>query len=99
MRFFICGSALRGQPDHGNLLDAVFAGEAHTADASRLRGEPQAQIFVDCAQLDASIRTRLLLKLLCQHITIPGQILRPLAAIMPCDALRTGNPWDRRRAV
>ena len=26
-------------------------------DAGRLRGEPQAQIFVDCAQLDASIRT------------------------------------------
>ena len=36
MRFFICGSALRGQPDHGNLLDAVFAGEAHTAPRYRL---------------------------------------------------------------
>ncbi len=36
MRFFICGSALRGQPDHGNLLDAVFVGEARTAPKYRL---------------------------------------------------------------
>jgi gamma-glutamylcyclotransferase (GGCT)/AIG2-like uncharacterized protein YtfP len=36
MRFFICGSALRGQPDHGNLLAAVFVGEAQTAPRYRL---------------------------------------------------------------
>jgi gamma-glutamylaminecyclotransferase len=36
MRFFICGSALRGQPDHGNLLDATFLGEAKTAPLYRL---------------------------------------------------------------
>ena len=36
MRFFICGSALRGQPDHGNLGDAVFLGEAATAPKYRL---------------------------------------------------------------
>ncbi len=36
MRFFICGSALRGQPDHENLGDAKFLGEAHTAPRYRL---------------------------------------------------------------
>lgn len=36
MRFFICGSALRGQPDHGNLQGAAFAGEARTAPKYRL---------------------------------------------------------------
>jgi gamma-glutamylaminecyclotransferase len=36
MRFFICGSALRGQPDHGNLGDATFLGEATTAPRYRL---------------------------------------------------------------
>jgi gamma-glutamylcyclotransferase (GGCT)/AIG2-like uncharacterized protein YtfP len=36
MRFFICGSALRGQPDHGNLGDAKFLGEARTAPRYRL---------------------------------------------------------------
>ena len=36
MRFFICGSALRGQPDQGNLQDAVFLGEARTAPRYRL---------------------------------------------------------------
>jgi gamma-glutamylcyclotransferase (GGCT)/AIG2-like uncharacterized protein YtfP len=36
MRFFICGSALRGQPDHGNLLGAPFVGEAKTAPRYRL---------------------------------------------------------------
>ncbi len=36
VRFFICGSALRGQPDHGNLGDAVFLGEARTAPRYRL---------------------------------------------------------------
>jgi gamma-glutamylaminecyclotransferase len=36
MRFFICGSALRGQPDHSNLQDAVFLGEARTAARYRL---------------------------------------------------------------
>jgi len=36
MRFFICGSALRGQPDHGNLQGAVFLGEAQTAPRYRL---------------------------------------------------------------
>jgi gamma-glutamylaminecyclotransferase len=30
MRFFICGSALRGQPDHNNLGDAQFIREART---------------------------------------------------------------------
>ena len=36
MRFFICGSALRGQPDHKNLGEARFAGEARTAPKYRL---------------------------------------------------------------
>lgn len=36
MRFFICGSALRGQPDHKNLDDAKFLGEARTASRYRL---------------------------------------------------------------
>jgi gamma-glutamylaminecyclotransferase len=42
MRFFICGSALRGQPDHKNLGAARFLGEARTAPRYRLhsvRGE------------------------------------------------------------
>jgi gamma-glutamylaminecyclotransferase len=33
---FICGSALRGQPDHGNLLSAKFVGEASTQARYRL---------------------------------------------------------------
>jgi len=36
VRFFICGSALRGQPDHKNLGDAKFLGEAHTSPRYRL---------------------------------------------------------------
>ncbi|MBC5809269.1 MAG: gamma-glutamylcyclotransferase [Candidatus Eremiobacteraeota bacterium] len=36
LRFFICGSALRGQPDHGNLGDAKFLGEVRTAPRYRL---------------------------------------------------------------
>ncbi len=36
MRFFICGSALRGQPDHKNLGDAAFLREARTAPKYRL---------------------------------------------------------------
>ena len=36
MRFFICGSALRGQPDHQNLSGATFTGEAQTAAKYRL---------------------------------------------------------------
>ncbi|HUY40140.1 MAG TPA: gamma-glutamylcyclotransferase [Candidatus Dormibacteraeota bacterium] len=36
MRFFICGSALRGQPDHKNLGSARFVGEARTAPKYRL---------------------------------------------------------------
>lgn len=36
MRFFICGSALRGQPDHKNLGGAKFLGEARTAPRYRL---------------------------------------------------------------
>ncbi len=36
MRFFICGSALRGQPDHQNLAGATFVGEATTAPRYRL---------------------------------------------------------------
>jgi gamma-glutamylaminecyclotransferase len=36
MRFFICGSALRGQPDHGNLGDARFVREAKTAPKYRM---------------------------------------------------------------
>jgi gamma-glutamylaminecyclotransferase len=35
-RFFICGSALRGQPDHGNLLSARFIGTTRTAPRYRL---------------------------------------------------------------
>lgn len=35
-KFFICGSALRGQPDHGNLTDATFAGETKTKPLYRL---------------------------------------------------------------
>jgi gamma-glutamylcyclotransferase (GGCT)/AIG2-like uncharacterized protein YtfP len=34
--FFICGSALRGQPDHANLSGAAFVGEAMTAAIYRL---------------------------------------------------------------
>lgn len=33
---FICGSALKGQPDHGNLQSATFLGEAKTAAQYRL---------------------------------------------------------------
>lgn len=33
---FICGSALRGQPDHANLQSAIFLGEAKTAPKYRL---------------------------------------------------------------
>lgn len=36
IRFFICGSALRGQPDHANLNGARFAGEARTAPHYRI---------------------------------------------------------------
>ena len=36
MTFFICGSALRGQPDHKNLGEARFVREAHTAPRYRL---------------------------------------------------------------
>ena len=36
MRFFFCGSALRGQPDHKNLGDAKFVGAAKTAPRYRL---------------------------------------------------------------
>jgi gamma-glutamylaminecyclotransferase len=36
MRFFICGSALRGQPDHENLLGATYVGRAATASRYRL---------------------------------------------------------------
>jgi len=36
MYFFICGSALRGQPDHGNLGAARFVREAKTAPRYRL---------------------------------------------------------------
>ena len=36
MQFFICGSALRGQPDHENLGEARFLGEARTAPKYRL---------------------------------------------------------------
>lgn len=33
---FICGSALRGQPDHQNLQDAKFVGDAKTEPIYRL---------------------------------------------------------------
>lgn len=33
---FICGSALRGQPDHGNLQEAAFVQETQTAPKYRL---------------------------------------------------------------
>lgn len=36
MRFFICGSAMRGQPDHGSLGQSRFLGEALTAPRYRL---------------------------------------------------------------
>jgi len=36
MQFFICGSALRGQPDHQNLGDARFVREAKTKPLYRL---------------------------------------------------------------
>jgi gamma-glutamylcyclotransferase (GGCT)/AIG2-like uncharacterized protein YtfP len=36
MQFFICGSALRGQPDHGNLGEATFVREARTKPIYRL---------------------------------------------------------------
>ncbi len=36
IRFFICGSALRGQPDHANLGGARFAGTAETAPKYRM---------------------------------------------------------------
>lgn len=36
MLFFICGSALRGQPDHGNLGSARFVREAKTKPIYRL---------------------------------------------------------------
>jgi gamma-glutamylaminecyclotransferase len=35
-RIFICGSALRGQPDHQNLQNAVFIREATTQSRYRL---------------------------------------------------------------
>ena len=36
IRFFICGSALRGQPDHQNLLAAKFISAARTQPNYRL---------------------------------------------------------------
>lgn len=36
IRFFICGSALRGQPDQGNLGEARFIGPARTAARYRM---------------------------------------------------------------
>ena len=36
MRFFICGSALRGQPGHGNLNGATFIAPARTAPRYRM---------------------------------------------------------------
>jgi len=36
IRFFICGSALRGQPDHKNLLSAKFISSARTQANYRL---------------------------------------------------------------
>ncbi len=36
MLFFICGSALRGQPDHENLSGAAFVREAQTKPIYRL---------------------------------------------------------------
>ena len=36
MRFFICGSALREQPDHGVLDGVAFLGEARTAPHYRM---------------------------------------------------------------
>ncbi|MEM8715257.1 MAG: gamma-glutamylcyclotransferase, partial [Cyanobacteria bacterium P01_G01_bin.4] len=35
-RFFICGSALRGQPDHQNLQGAIFVCPAQTLPNYRL---------------------------------------------------------------
>lgn len=36
MRFFICGSALRGQPGHSNLGGATFVAAARTAPKYRM---------------------------------------------------------------
>jgi gamma-glutamylaminecyclotransferase len=36
VKFFICGSALTGQPDHGNLGAATLVGAAQTAAKYRL---------------------------------------------------------------
>ncbi|HEY1656245.1 MAG TPA: gamma-glutamylcyclotransferase [Candidatus Tumulicola sp.] len=36
IRFFICGSALRGQPDHAVLEEARFLGEARTESRYRI---------------------------------------------------------------
>lgn len=36
MQFFICGSALRGQPDHANLSGARFVRDARTKPKYRL---------------------------------------------------------------
>jgi gamma-glutamylaminecyclotransferase len=36
MQFFICGSALQGQPDHGNLGEARFVRAARTMPRYRL---------------------------------------------------------------
>lgn len=40
-RVFICGSALRGQPDHGNLQSAKFIGETQTQPRYRLHAAEQ----------------------------------------------------------
>ena len=50
IRFFICGSALRGEPDHGVLEDAVFLGEIRTAPEYRMHsvdGRHPAVFLVD----------------------------------------------------
>ena len=46
--------------------------------AGRLCRQPQAQALMHGAKIGARILTRLLMKLLLQHNTIPGQFLRPL---------------------
>jgi gamma-glutamylaminecyclotransferase len=40
-RIFICGSALRGQPDHGNLSDAPFVQATRTRPLYRLHSVQQ----------------------------------------------------------
>ncbi|OLP20141.1 hypothetical protein BST81_01520 [Leptolyngbya sp. 'hensonii'] len=56
-RIFICGSALQGQPDHGNLQSATFIKPAHTRPLYRLHaaGEGWHPAIYEVAQGGISI--------------------------------------------